>query len=309
MAGYENEITNPSEDLPVPVVDAKANSPDHKLKQAGAADYDGFRDYGEENSRYQVVREHYRQMRINQTYDFVAKMECYWFKFDKAQWTIREAFEQLESYVDSSDPDIDLPNVEHAFQTAESIREAGHPDWFQLVGLLHDIGKIMFKFGTEENGQNGTGDGAQWALGGDTWVVGMPIPDSIVFSEFNSLNKDSSNPIFIEKNGIYKPGCGLDKLKFAFGHDEYMYRLLKHNNCSIPEEGLQMIRLHSCYVLHDKNEYQQLLAEEDHGTLEWVREFNKADLYTKKNKRPDMDALWKYYQPIIDKYCPGKLAF
>ncbi len=35
------------------------------------------------------------------------------------------------------------PNLEHMLQTAEGMRAAGLPDWFQLVGLLHDMGKIM----------------------------------------------------------------------------------------------------------------------------------------------------------------------
>jgi hypothetical protein len=43
----------------------------------------------------------------------------------------------------------------HMLQTAEGIRKAGHPDWFQLVGLLHDMGKIMFLWGAEEDGQIG----------------------------------------------------------------------------------------------------------------------------------------------------------
>jgi len=47
--------------------------------------------------------------------------------------------------VDESDPDIDLPNIVHGFQTAERIRES-HPDkdWFQLTGLIHDLGKVIW---------------------------------------------------------------------------------------------------------------------------------------------------------------------
>ena len=41
--------------------------------------------------------------------------------------TIMEAVVLLDNLVDESDPDIDLPNSVHAFQTAERIREA-HPD-------------------------------------------------------------------------------------------------------------------------------------------------------------------------------------
>ena len=58
--------------------------------------------------------------------------------------TIREALEKLNELVDESDPDSDLPNIVHAFQTAEKIR-ADHPndDWFQLTGLIHDLGKVI----------------------------------------------------------------------------------------------------------------------------------------------------------------------
>jgi hypothetical protein len=40
-------------------------------------------------------------------------------------------------------------------QTAEGIRKRGHPDWMQLVGLIHDMGKIMFLWGDDSIGQNG----------------------------------------------------------------------------------------------------------------------------------------------------------
>ena len=114
----------------------------------------------------------------------------YTFDTPRAKMTIREAFKVLESYVDSSDPDVSLPNKIHMFQSAEGIRNAGHPDWMQLVGLIHDMGKIMFLWGTASDGQQGTAEGPQWALGGDTWVVGCRIPDCTVFPEFNALNPD-----------------------------------------------------------------------------------------------------------------------
>jgi inositol oxygenase len=53
-------------------------------------------------------------------------------------------------------------------QTAESIRAAGHPDWLQLVGLIHDMGKIQYLWGEAADGQEGKGDSNQFALGGDT---------------------------------------------------------------------------------------------------------------------------------------------
>lgn len=66
-----------------------------------------------------------------------------WLRFDRFKATILEALETLNNLVDESDPDSDLPNIVHAFQTAERIR-AVHPDndWFHLVGLIHDLGKV-----------------------------------------------------------------------------------------------------------------------------------------------------------------------
>lgn len=62
--------------------------------------------------------------------------------------SIREALEKLNDLVDESDPDLDLPNIIHAFQTAERARiEFPQHDWLHLTGLIHDLGKIMAFYG------------------------------------------------------------------------------------------------------------------------------------------------------------------
>lgn len=60
---------------------------------------------------------------------------------------IMTALEKLNDLVDESDPDVDMPNIVHAFQTAEEIR-AKHPDqeWFHLTGLIHDLGTLSPEF-------------------------------------------------------------------------------------------------------------------------------------------------------------------
>ena len=273
-----------------------------------------FRNY-EDSSRQDLVMEHYRCMRIGQSLSFVHKLlRKYSFDQPRCHLTIREALEVLERFIDRSDPDLDLPNLVHVLQTAEGIRRAGLPDWMQLVGLLHDMGKIMFLWGTAEDGQEGHATGQQWSLGGDTCVVGCRLPDSAVFPQFNELNADMSDPALNTEYGIYTPHCGLDNLYFAYGHDEYMYRMLIANKCSIPKEGMAMIRLHSCYPLHSHGEYKHLLSTdgEDERMLGWIRDFNKFDLYTKTNQIvPIVDEVWSYYQTIIEKYGlgPGKLMW
>jgi inositol oxygenase len=153
------------------------------------------------------------------------------------------------------------PNLLHLLQTAEGIRQANQPDWFQLVGLIHDMGKIMFLWGTGEDGQDGYSPfGQQWSLGGDTFVVGCRIPDdAVILPQYNILNPDMSNPAYNTEYGMYEAHCGLDSLKFAWGHDEYMYQMLIANDCSIPKVGLDMIRYHSAYPWHDKVRYFECL--------------------------------------------------
>jgi len=77
----------------------------------------------------------------------------YWMKFDHGQMTMLDALYCLNNLVDESDPDTDIANSVHAFQTAERIRQI-HPDkeWFHLVGLIHDVGKVMACFGESQVG-------------------------------------------------------------------------------------------------------------------------------------------------------------
>ncbi|CAB9525249.1 Inositol oxygenase [Seminavis robusta] len=288
------------------------------IKTNEKADED-FRIYNEDTSPARVVQ-HYKDMRRFHTVSFYRKMEdkyCFGNGNYRRLMTIEEAFDELEHYVDASDPDLDLPNKLHLLQTAEGIRRAGHPDWFQLVGLLHDMGKIMFLWGRAEDGQDGrTADetAKQWALGGDTFVVGCKIPDeAVVFPEFNHLNPDMHDKRYNSLYGMYEPNCGLDELFFSWGHDEYMWRMLVANDTAIPQEGLDMIRYHSAYPMHDKGAYQHLLKEEDHERLEWIRLFNRFDLYTKDGDndiRTDMETLWPYYKGLLNKYgLGGKLKW
>ena len=109
---------------------------------------------------------------------------------------------------------------------------------------------MMFLWGQASDGQVGTADGPQWALGGDTWVVGAEIPDTCVFPEFNGLNKDAADPKLTSKLGIYEKGCGIQNLKMAFGHDEYMYMMMKHNEIKVRrmmnDAGLQTADHDAC---------------------------------------------------------------
>lgn len=84
-----------------------------------------------------AVKEHYRKMRSRQTVDYVQRMHKKYLNFDKPM-PLFEAMAHLNKLIDVSDPDLDLPNVQHLIQSAEAIREDNRPDWMQLTGLIHD---------------------------------------------------------------------------------------------------------------------------------------------------------------------------
>lgn len=259
---------------------------------------DAFRDYSvdETDPIKERVRRTYYLMHSNVTVDLVKQKREKWLKFNHFKATVKDALIKLNELVDESDPDTDLPNIVHAFQTAERIRE-DHPDedWFHLTGLIHDLGKVMAFY-----------DEPQWCVVGDTFPVGCKWADSIVYGpESFKDNPDTYNPKYNTKYGMYKPHCGIDNLLMSWSHDEYLYQFLLHNKSTIPEKGLYMIRYHSFYPWHAGGDYRHLSNEKDEEILKWVTEFNKYDLYTKSEKVPDIEALWPYYEKLIEKYIPG----
>jgi inositol oxygenase len=259
-----------------------------------------FRNYDEHTTPIMIaVRDHYRKMREYQTYDYVQRMKQKYGSFDKPLmfW---EALEKLNELIDVSDPDISLPNVQHLIQSAEAIRIDNRPDWMQLVGLIHDLGKIMFLKGSDEDG---TSQKEQWGLVGDTFVVGNRLPESCVYPEFNALNPDMQKEEFNTELGMYQKHCGLENLTLAWGHDEYLYQVLKnHPDNKIPIEGMVMIRYHSFYPWHTGRSYDMFESERDAKYREWILDFNRYDLYTKSQAIYDLDQMKAYYIPIAEKY-------
>ncbi len=257
-----------------------------------------FRNY-EQGDITAAVKEHYRKMRSRQTYDYVQRMKAKYLTFDKPM-SLWDAMGKLNALIDVSDPDLNLPNVQHLLQSAEGMRKEGRPDWMQLVGLIHDLGKVMYLWGSDEDG---TSQAEQWGLVGDIFVVGCRLPDSCVYPSFNELNPDMQNEAYNTETGIYEEGCGLDNLQLAWGHDEYLYQVLKnHKENSIPEEGMVMVRYHSFYPWHTGGSYEKLLSAKDEQYKEWIKDFNQYDLYTKSPKLYDLEEMKEYYLPIAEKY-------
>jgi inositol oxygenase len=257
-----------------------------------------FRNY-EQGEITAAVKEHYRKMRSRQTYDYVLRMKKKYLTFERPM-DLWDMMERLNALVDVSDPDLNLPNIIHLLQSAEGLRAAGRPDWMQLVGLIHDLGKAMYLFGSDEDG---TSQAEQWGLVGDVFVVGAKLPTTCVYPEFNALNPDMADPRYNTDLGVYSEGCGLDNLHLAWGHDEYLYHVLKnHPTNTIPEAGMVMVRFHSFYPWHTGGSYRQFMTPKDEQYMEWIKDFNQYDLYTKSPVIPNYEELKHYYMPIAEKY-------
>ena len=260
--------------------------PEQKAKEA-------FRNY--EDPARDTVREFYRQNHIHQTFDFVRSKEDQYLTLSKKEMPLWEAVEFLNTLVDDSDPDTDLDQTQHLLQTSEAIRADGHPGWFILTGFLHDLGKVLCLFGEP-----------QWAVVGDTFPVGCQHSDKIVYSKYFSENPDSTHQVYSEKMGIYSENCGLDNVHMSWGHDEYIYHIMKDY---LPEEGLYMLRYHSFYSQHREKAYDHLMSRHDHEMFKWVDKFNKYDLYSKAAVPPNVKELRPFYEDLAAKFLPDTLKF
>jgi inositol oxygenase len=240
----------------------------------------------------------YRDMHRNQTLDFVLKKKEKYATLNNQTMALEDALSSLDTFIDPSDPDLDEENSIHAYQTAERIRKL-HPTnkELQLIGLIHDLGKVLFTFGEPT-----------WAIVGDTYVVGCQYPESIVY--YDTLKENSDFDTYDEM-GIYEPGCGLGNLHITFGHDEYLYQVLKQNESkhTLSQDSLDIIRYHSFYPWHTSGEYMRFMDKSDYHKLKNVNDFNKFDLYSKEDSPEISEEIKHYYSELISEYFSGELQW
>ncbi|MFN3651087.1 MAG: inositol oxygenase [Armatimonadota bacterium] len=288
MEPTESAPTTPLADL-----DDWETVPQLRYPAAGGKAPEAFRDYRAEARP--SVKEFYRLNHRHQTLEFVRGKKAEYLSLDRRRMGIWEAMEWLNTLVDDSDPDTDLSQIEHLMQTAEAIRRDGHPRWFILTGLIHDLGKVLCFFGEP-----------QWAVVGDTFPVGCAFSERVVFPELFAENPDAQVPAYQTPCGIYEEGIGLDRVHLSWGHDEYLYQVVKEY---LPAEALAMIRFHSFYAWHREGAYTHLTDARDRELLPWVRAFNPYDLYSKGEDRPDVAALTPYYRELIAEYFPPEIRW
>ncbi|KAK8096687.1 myo-inositol oxygenase [Apiospora kogelbergensis] len=254
-----------------------------------------FRQYEDACDR---VKNFYREQHTKQTVAYNLKARHQFKTRPKEEMTVWQAMEKLNTLIDESDPDTSLSQIQHLLQSAEAIRRDGKPRWMQLTGLIHDLGKLLYFYGSE----------GQWDVVGDTFPVGCAFDEErIVYPGSFAANPDSTDPIYATRCGIYSEGCGLDSVMLSWGHDEYLYHVVRDQS-TLPDEALAMIRYHSFYPWHKENAYRHLMDAHDEAMLEAVRAFNPYDLYSKSDGVPDIQELKPYYLELIDEYFPNKVV-
>ncbi len=254
---------------------------------------EAFRDYRAEARP--GIKEFYRLNHSRQTLEFVKAKKKEYLGLDHKLMGVWEAIELLDTLMDDSDPDTELSQLEHLLQTAEAIRGDGHPRWLILAGLVHDLGKLLCVFGEP-----------QWAVVGDTFAVGCEFSDKVIFPEFFESNPDSQDERYQTAAGIYEEGCGLDQVHLSWGHDEYLYQVLKEY---LPDEALYPIRYHSFYACHREGASGHLMNDRDREMFRWVRTFNPYDLYSKDENPPAVKELRPFYQELVAEYLPARLRW
>lgn len=274
---------------------------DTKSKFDSSKDKGTFRQYEDACDR---VKNFYREQHEKQTvaYNLAARNRFYSASRPRPRMTIWQAMEKLDTLVDESDPDTSLSQIEHLLQSAEAIRRDGKPRWMQVTGLIHDLGKLMLFFPELETQ-------GQWDVVGDTFPVGCGFDKRIIYPDTFAGNPDSHDPNFNTKLGIYTKNCGLDNVMLSWGHDEYLYHVVKDQS-NLPDEALAMIRYHSFYPWHREGAYRDLMCDKDWGMLKAVQAFNPYDLYSKSDEVPSVDKLKPYYMDLINEFFPkGELEW
>jgi inositol oxygenase len=190
------------------------------MSQAAENTFGEFRNYTDSKFQDRVERT-YREMHINQNPDYVAQMKEKYFKLELGNMDVYEVFKLLENVHDESDPDNDLPQIEHAYQTAEACQNKFLKNDSEIRGnalirsLFRDhewqsLPKVWQDFYTEKKSLSNLyshiqdwswfplvgfvhdlgkimtlpeyGQLPQWSTVGDTYPVACPFANANVFS-------------------------------------------------------------------------------------------------------------------------------
>ena len=111
------------------------------------------------------------------------------------------------------------------YQTAETARLGGYPDWLQLISLMHGLAAVL-KIVSKETLDEVEQEGYDWTLSSHSRIVGCKAPEGCTFCEFRRLNPDETDDRYNSDLGLYEASCGLANSMLTWTGSEYMYYFL-----------------------------------------------------------------------------------
>ncbi len=208
--------------------------------------------------------------------------------------TVWDRLMALKDLNDESDADLEgMTQLGHSLQTANAIANDDQDENWIIMGLIHDLGKIIQAYGEKP----------EFTVG-DVYPVGCQFGKSIVYYDFLKANPDWHHPDYSSKYGIYSPQCGLLNVAMSYGHDEYIYHIFKN---LLPIELLWTVRHHSFQSVAE--DYTHLMSNEDKELREThMKKFMAYDLYTKDKYNVGGHKI-QYYQEIIQRRFPDPIEW
>jgi inositol oxygenase len=206
--------------------------------------------------------------------------------------TVWERFAALSGIRDASDADLEgMSQLGHALQTANAMRRDGLGEDWLVLGLIHDLGKILLA----------AGEPPEFVVG-DIHPLGCAFSNRIQYARFLELNPDARVPEYRTPCGVYDEGCGLEQITFAYGHDEYLYEVLRDR---VPHAVAWTIRHHSAQSVAD--DYLHLFDARDLELREsHMSVFARYDLYTKDPEDVSEGHL-EEYRELLERRFPEPL--
>ena len=146
-----------------------------------------------------------------------------------------------------------------------------------------------------------------WTRTSRSRIVGCAAPACASFPEFRYLNADERS-YTSPSQGIYEQFCGFENVMLTWTGTEYLFRMLKHNDALVPDEGLYILRYFSLVDWHALHEYSHLANDADENMKSFVADFYALRRDARRRCHQEMseeecDKLWEnHYCQIVAKY-------
>ena len=246
-----------------------------------------FRDYDNALPRVEAF---YAANHKHQTLDFVLEKKREYLSLNRKTFTVWEALEFLNSLVDDSDPDVDFTQIEHALQTAESIRAADQPRWFIVTGWSTTSARSC--------ASSASRSGRSSATRSRSAAAGRPRLSTATSS---ARIPTGSCPSIRPRTGSTSPAAA-STTSTCRGATTSTSTTRSRGSC--PDEALYMLRYHSFYPWHKEEEYSHLLERQGPLDAEVGAGVQPLRPVSKGSARPNVEELMPYYEELDEGVLP-----